>query len=166
MNYEAKSKYSITIVATDDSAPEGRGTLDVTVTVKNAEDIGVVWPSQREPQVGTQVVATLEDDDGGVSNLEWQWYRNIEPHRQLMTTSLDNCSSGCGFLHVLRTAGAPTSARYRALSPPTTRRLLTFLMTPTRGQGQEVGGKGDLQGQLSQDVHFHHRRPSLSYDRY
>ena len=42
VNYEAKDEYSITIVASDDDAPEGVGTVDVTVNVTNAEDDGVV----------------------------------------------------------------------------------------------------------------------------
>ena len=40
VNYEKQKEYSISIVARDDSAPEGVATLDVTVTVTNAEDDG------------------------------------------------------------------------------------------------------------------------------
>ena len=40
VNYEAKDEYEITIVASDDSTPEGIGMVDVTITVVNAEDDG------------------------------------------------------------------------------------------------------------------------------
>ena len=76
VNYEAKDEYSITIVASDDDAPEGVGTVDVTVNVTNAEDDGVVTPTQREPQIGKEVVVRLDDQDGDVRGQSWQWYRN------------------------------------------------------------------------------------------
>ena len=77
VNYEGKDEYEITIVASDDSAPEGTGTVDVTITVINAEDMGVVTPTQREPQVGKEVVAALSDQDGNIRGQKWQWYRNV-----------------------------------------------------------------------------------------
>ena len=75
VNYEKQKEYSISIVARDDSAPEGVGTLDVTVTVTNEEDTGKVELSQLEPQIGTAVIARLTDEDGGVRNPSWQWQR-------------------------------------------------------------------------------------------
>ncbi len=75
-NYEKQKEYEITIVASDDSAPEGVGTVDVTVNVTNAEDDGLVTPSQREPQIGKEVVVSLSDEDGNVRGQSWQWYRN------------------------------------------------------------------------------------------
>ena len=75
VNYEKQKEYSISIVARDDSAPEGVGKLDVTVTVTNEEDLGTVELSQLEPQIGTAVIARLTDEDGGIRNPKWQWYR-------------------------------------------------------------------------------------------
>ena len=77
VNYEKQKKYEITIVAEDDSVPEGRGTLDVTVNVTNEEDTGDVILSQREPQVGKELVATLEDEDGNLHGQSWQWFRAV-----------------------------------------------------------------------------------------
>ena len=37
---------------------------------------GVVILSQREPQVGKELVATLEDDDGNLHGQSWQWFRD------------------------------------------------------------------------------------------
>ena len=75
VNYEAKDEYEITIVASDNSKPEGEGTVDVTVNVTPDEDDGVVTPTQLEPQIGKEVVASLEDEDGNVRGQSWQWYR-------------------------------------------------------------------------------------------
>ena len=75
VNYEKQKEYSISIVARDDSAPEGVGKVDVTVTVTNAEDVGEVALSQLEPQIGTPVIARLTDEDGNVRDPSWQWYR-------------------------------------------------------------------------------------------
>ena len=76
-DYEKRSSYSITIVA-ESGAGDGLRTsrLNVTVKVTDAEDTGEVKFSQREPQVGRPVVATAEDEDGGVTISAWQWYRN------------------------------------------------------------------------------------------
>ena len=87
-NFEDKSSYSITIVATstgtnDDDGVETtpvRGktyaTLAVTVKVVDGEDPGkVTFPTVREAQEGKQVLAKLSDPDGGESSVEWQWYR-------------------------------------------------------------------------------------------
>ncbi len=78
VNYESKDEYEISIVASDDSAPEGTGKVDVTITVINAEDNGVVTPTQRQPQVGKEVVASLSDEDGDIRNQKWQWFRNAD----------------------------------------------------------------------------------------
>ena len=67
-NFEDKSSYSITIVATsgtDDRLLRTR--LAVTVTVIDGEDQGMVTLSQREPQEGQTVIATISDPDGSVA---------------------------------------------------------------------------------------------------
>ena len=68
-NYETKSSYSITIVGRS----SGSTTLDVTIEVVDTEDSGVVSLSQRQPQVGRTVDATLSDPDGGVTLTRWTW---------------------------------------------------------------------------------------------
>ena len=73
-NFETKSSYSVTVTATDDE--NATAELKVTVTVTNAEDNGTVGLTQREPQVGRSVVASLSDEDGSISGASWQWYRN------------------------------------------------------------------------------------------
>ena len=50
--------------------------IDVTVTVTNVDEPGVVtlMPATA-PVAGTAVAATLDDPDGGVAGVTWQWYR-------------------------------------------------------------------------------------------
>ena len=78
-DYEEQSSYSITVVA---SSGEGTrrlsATLDVTIEVVNGEDAGAVTLSQREPQVGREVHATVSDPDGGVTVRSWMWARSDE----------------------------------------------------------------------------------------
>ena len=85
-NFEDKSSYSITIVAQSTDAEttddDDRGTkytrLDVTVKVVDREDTGTVKLSALQSQVDIPVVATHSDDDGGVTDRRWQWYRGGE----------------------------------------------------------------------------------------
>ena len=78
-DYEEQSSYSITITA---SSGEGTrrlsATLDVTIEVVNGEDAGAVTLSQREPQVGREIYATVSDPDGGVTVRSWMWERSEE----------------------------------------------------------------------------------------
>ena len=73
-NYEAKSSYSIVITITSGVGSRRLTTrLPVTVNVLDGEDVGKVLLSQREPQVGRTVIATVDDKDGGVTITDWSW---------------------------------------------------------------------------------------------
>ena len=74
VNFEAKSSYSIAIVATSGAGDRTRRSrLEVTVNVIDAEDGGSVSLNALEPQVGRTVVASVSDDDGGVTLSRWTW---------------------------------------------------------------------------------------------
>ena len=82
-DFEDTPSYSITIIAasTRGNAPDEvkmYAALAVTVKVVDQNDVGTVSFTQREPQVGKSLAAVLEDDDAGVTNVEWQWYRLTE----------------------------------------------------------------------------------------
>ena len=72
---EEKASYSIIVLARS-----GRRTsaLDVTINVGNSLEAGEVHLSQREPQVGTEVHATVTDPDGGATARSWAWERSDE----------------------------------------------------------------------------------------
>ena len=92
-DFEGDPSYSIIIVATsggtttDDGPPpapvrtvEGVDrtrytTLAVTIKVVDQEDPGEVTIDVQEPQEGRSVLATLSDEDGGVTGVSWQWSR-------------------------------------------------------------------------------------------
>ena len=76
-DFEEKSSYSITVEARSGTGSRRRtATLDVTINVADGQDAGEVVLSQREPQVGTAVHATVNDPDGGVSATSWVWERS------------------------------------------------------------------------------------------
>ena len=62
--------YEVTVQATDARLT---GMRKVRVTVENAEEGGVVTLNKVQPRVGIPVMAMLEDPDGGISKLTWQW---------------------------------------------------------------------------------------------
>ena len=68
---DGNNVYQITVVADD-----GKGGTDdhaVTVTVENVNELGMVNLSSVQPQVGTELTATLTDPDGGMSGTTWKW---------------------------------------------------------------------------------------------
>ena len=76
-DYEEQSSYSITIEArSGEGARRLSTTLDVTIEVVDGEDAGEVALSQREPQIGRVVHATVSDPDGGVRISRWMWERS------------------------------------------------------------------------------------------
>ena len=63
--------YEVTVQSTDTGA--NTGTLDITVTVTNVEEDGTVTLSNRQPEAGVSITATLTDPDGSISGVTWQW---------------------------------------------------------------------------------------------
>ena len=63
----------MTVTATDPSA--AADSITVTITVNNLDEEGTVTLSSDQPEVGTALTATLEDPDGTVSSVTWQWAR-------------------------------------------------------------------------------------------
>ena len=72
-NYEQKTFYRITVRVSD-----GRNIadLDVTVTVNNMDEPGVVTVFPTSPEVGTQVEAGLTDPDLVDTITSWSWHRS------------------------------------------------------------------------------------------
>ena len=83
-NYEqptdqgANNIYEVTITVDDGhtSVP-----LDITVTVGDADDAGVIEFSPSVPKAGQPITATLTDEDGGLESVVWGW-DNVEVSAQ------------------------------------------------------------------------------------
>ncbi len=76
-DFEEKSSYSISVVASSGTGARRRSTtLDVTIEVVDGEDPGAVSLSQRQPQVDIEISATVSDPDGGVGTGRWRWSRS------------------------------------------------------------------------------------------
>ena len=79
-NYEAPTDagknnvYNVTVTATD--SDKQTDAMDVTVTVTNVDEAGMVTLSSLQPRVGTSLTATLTDIDGAVSDVTWMWERD------------------------------------------------------------------------------------------
>ena len=76
-DYETQSSYTVTVRARVGSGISNTvNTVDksVTVNIQNLEEPGTVALSSVQPQAGTTLTATLDDDDGPTGTT-WQWYR-------------------------------------------------------------------------------------------
>ena len=62
--------YMVTVVATADGNMDSR---DVTVTVTDMDEGGMVTVMPMSAMVGDVLTATLDDPDTGVANTTWQW---------------------------------------------------------------------------------------------
>ena len=75
LDYETKDMYTFEVTATGtaaDSSTETAMTM-VTVMVQNLDEAGTVTLSPTVGRVDMEITATLDDPDGGVTGLVWQW---------------------------------------------------------------------------------------------
>ena len=73
LDFESTNSYSVAVTAADPSGEED--TIDVTITVIDAEEAGTVTLSTTQPIVGTSLTATLGDPDRVTdgSATTWSW---------------------------------------------------------------------------------------------
>ena len=72
LDYESENLYMVTVTVTDSSVETD---ITVTINVENVDEEGTVTLSLVQPQVGTELTATLTDLDGTTLNVTWQWTR-------------------------------------------------------------------------------------------
>ena len=75
LDYETKNMYTFEVTATGTAAGGGTETVMTTVTVmvQNVDEAGVVMLSPAVGRVDMEITASLDDPDGGVTGLVWQW---------------------------------------------------------------------------------------------
>ena len=79
LNFETQDSYMVQISVKDGKANgnfeanDWDDTITVTITVTNEDEAGTVTLSPGQPQVGTDLTATLSEPDGVVSGTTWRW---------------------------------------------------------------------------------------------
>ena len=69
LDFETQASYTVEVTAADPSGASDTVTVTITVT----DEGGAVTLSSAQPQVGTELTATLTDPDGSVSGVTWKW---------------------------------------------------------------------------------------------
>ena len=69
------NRYQITVEAREQGDGTSVGRLNVTISVTNVDEPGVLEVNVEEPRVGQTMRLKVEDEDGGVSVREWEWER-------------------------------------------------------------------------------------------
>ena len=71
--------YEVTVQASD-GGQDTTATEEVTIGITNVEEPGTVTLSTLQPQVGRDIMATLDDPDIVTQDtISWQWYRGSSP---------------------------------------------------------------------------------------
>ena len=75
LDFETKEEYTFEVTATGTAADSSTETAMTTVTVmvQNVDEDGTVMLSPAVGRVDMEITATLDDPDGGVTGLVWQW---------------------------------------------------------------------------------------------
>ena len=87
--------YNVMVRATETTAmgggPNMAATLPVMVQVTNSDEDGAVELNWLQPEVGTEITASVSDPDGEVTGPIWTWYRskNQSPNRDPGTEVTD-----------------------------------------------------------------------------
>ena len=71
LDFEMKTSYTVTVTATDPY--DDTAMITVTITVTNVDEPGMVTLTSTRSVVGIAITATLEDPDGGETDVTWQW---------------------------------------------------------------------------------------------
>ena len=66
-----RNLYRVTVTVSDGKL---KATRPMTVTVTDVDEGGVITLSSVQPKVAVDLIASLEDSDGGVKDITWQWY--------------------------------------------------------------------------------------------
>ena len=73
-DFETKAHYAVVVSAADPLGLEAK--VQVTISLINRDEPGVMTLRPTRPRVGRQVRASLNDADGGISNETWVWERS------------------------------------------------------------------------------------------
>ena len=71
LDFEARDSYSVSVTATNETG--GEASIDVAIAVENVNEAGTLTLSSVSPAFGEELTATLEDPDGGITDVSWEW---------------------------------------------------------------------------------------------
>ena len=91
LNFEDQSVYTVKVIATDPSGASD--SITVTINVNDVEEPGTVALSWKQPQVGTELTATLTDPDEDISGPMWQWAKSNSQNRTYTDISGETSTS-------------------------------------------------------------------------
>ncbi|WP_420446869.1 cadherin domain-containing protein [Candidatus Poriferisodalis sp.] len=77
LDFETQAEYTFAVAASD--VIGGSSETNVTVTVTNVDEPGVVKLAPMTPEEGAMVEATLSDVDGPVDDMTWEWSQGEAP---------------------------------------------------------------------------------------
>ena len=107
------NNYQITVSATEMRGPNAplpakRADIDLTVVVDNVNDPGELTLQWLQPEVGTEIDATLTDPDGGITSTsgDWRWYTSKVADPEVSTDFHWNEVAGAGAATIGTPAGA------------------------------------------------------------
>ncbi len=81
LDHESAPSYSLSATVHDGKDDQGNAadaiddTITVTINVTDVDEGGSVALNSAQPQVGTELTATLKEEDAEVTNTTWQWAR-------------------------------------------------------------------------------------------
>ena len=81
LDYEATASYDLNVRVRDDKdVNDGVDTtwddeISIPISVTNVDEAGTVTLGSNNPEVNVQLSASLNDPDGSVANLTWQWQK-------------------------------------------------------------------------------------------
>ena len=130
--------YEVTVTAFDGTVGKSQA---VIIKLRNTEDAGSVSLTQRTPQVGIPVTARLSDEDGGIKDLEWQWYRGVTDPENLPTTACTDDTDNCLITDAKSSTYTPVTAD---VDHTLTVRAMYFDAVPTDGDDADTDDDGDV----------------------
>ena len=75
-SFEGQTSYRVTVEATDDEGLSDTRAVTVAVTDMEEEGVVTITPPRGWADIATRFSADLTDDDGGETDIDWQWARS------------------------------------------------------------------------------------------
>ena len=157
LDYETTMTYMVTVEVRDDEdaigAPitgeDADAMVDVTINVTNVEEPGTVTLDSDQPVADTALMATLDDPDGGVTGVTWQWASSdamdgtFDDIAGAMSDTYTPAAGDAG-MYLMVTASYTDAEGPNKSAEAVSANAVTA--TPTTGTGSVVGDRYDANG--------------------